>query len=105
MEDAFFRLLDDDQLAVWAKDLHNWKREEINVSFNTNLTSECAHEYYSLCTSQSPGLCLCTNFSGLRVLNCEHCKLAGVCCIVFLVNIQTIALLLCCRVSNQYDTQ
>jgi hypothetical protein len=48
LEYAFFRLLDDDQLAVWAKDEHNWNREEINVSYNGNLTSECAHEYYSL---------------------------------------------------------
>ena len=49
LEDAFFRLLDNDQLAVWAEDPRNWNREEIKVSYNDNLTGKCAHQqYYSL---------------------------------------------------------
>jgi hypothetical protein len=48
LEEAFFRLIDEEQLTAWTKDNHNQKsRANLNVTFNRNLIRKWARAFIS----------------------------------------------------------
>jgi len=61
LEEAFFRLMDQEQLGVWAEDPRSWKREKLDVSWNRQL-------------KRLPDL---SAFQALRELKCMSCNLKG----------------------------